>query len=194
MRITDRTGGLERLLARKSVGRVLRLFMRPLPAASGQMEVREGYRLWAPTYADETLPCFLDEELARDMLGGLPKNHLLDAGCGVGRRIRDIPGATGIDLSPEMLATSGLKNVVAGDIRQQTERTLENVKAIVEAAGSKLGHVIKTTVFLKNMGDFAAMNEIYARYFSAAQPARSTVEVARLPKDALVEVEVIATT
>jgi malonyl-CoA O-methyltransferase len=118
MRITDRTGGLERLLARKSVGRVLRLFMRPLPAASGQMEVREGYRLWAPTYADETLPCFLDEELARDMLGGLPKNHLLDAGCGTGRRIRDIPGATGIDLSPEMLATSGLKNVVAGDIRQ----------------------------------------------------------------------------
>jgi 2-iminobutanoate/2-iminopropanoate deaminase len=63
----------------------------------------------------------------------------------------------------------------------------------VEAAGSKLGHVIKTTVFLKNMSDFAAMNEIYARYFSAAPPARSTVEVARLPKDALIEMEVIAT-
>ena len=75
----------------------------------------------------------------------------------------------------------------------QTERTLENVKGIVEAAGSKLGHVIKTTVFLKNMSDFAAMNEIYGRYFSATPPARSTVEVARLPKDALIEMEVIAT-
>ena len=82
---------------------------------------------------------------------------------------------------------------VPGDIRAQTERTLENVKGIVEAAGSKLSHVIKTTVFLKNMSDFAAMNETYARYFSAAPPARSTVEVARLPKDALVEMEVIAT-
>ena len=82
--------------------------------------------------------------------------------------------------------------MTAGDIGQQTERTMENVKGIVEAAGSKMAHVIKTTVFLKNMSDFAAMNEVYGRYFSAAPPARSTVEVARLPKDALVEVEVIA--
>src|SRR6476646_4455721 len=80
-----------------------------------------------------------------------------------------------------------------GDIRQQTERTLENVKGIVEAAGSKLSHVVKSTVFLKNMSDFAAMNEVYARYFPAAPPARSTVDVARLPKDALVEMDVIAT-
>ena len=82
---------------------------------------------------------------------------------------------------------------VVGDIAQQTERTLENVKGIVEAAGSKLSHVIKTTVFLKNMSDFAAMNEVYARYFSSAPPARSTVEVARLPQDALIEMEIIAT-
>ena len=82
---------------------------------------------------------------------------------------------------------------VPGDIRQQTERTLENVKGIVEAAGSKLSHVVKSTVFLKNMSDFAAMNEVYAHYFPAAPPARSTVEVARLPMDALVEMEVIAT-
>lgn len=82
---------------------------------------------------------------------------------------------------------------VGGDIRQQTERMLENIKGIVEAAGSKLGHVIKTTVFMKNIGDFAAMNEVYGKYFSSAPPARSTVEVARLPKDALVEMEVIAT-
>ncbi len=78
-----------------------------------------------------------------------------------------------------------------GDIRQQTERVMENIKAIVEAAGSNLHHVVKTTVFLKNMNDFGAMNEIYAKYFAAAPPARSTVEVARLPKDALVEIEVI---
>src|ERR1700741_1601818 len=80
----------------------------------------------------------------------------------------------------------------AGDVGDQTERALEKVKGIVEAAGSKMPHVIKTTVFLKNMSDFAAMNEVYARYFTMAPPARSTVEVARLPKDALVEIEVIA--
>ena len=79
-----------------------------------------------------------------------------------------------------------------GDIRQQTERVLENVKTILEAGGSNLHHVVKTTVFLKDMNDFAAMNEVYAKYFAAAPPARSTVEVARLPKDALVEIEVIA--
>jgi 2-iminobutanoate/2-iminopropanoate deaminase len=82
---------------------------------------------------------------------------------------------------------------LGGDIGTQTERVLENLKGVVEAAGSKLSHVIKTTVFLKNMSDFAAMNEVYARYFATAPPARSTVEVARLPKDALVEMEVIAT-
>jgi len=78
------------------------------------------------------------------------------------------------------------------DIRQQTERTLENLKAILEAAGVSLSHVVKTTVFLKDMNDFTAMNETYARYFTAAPPARSTVQAARLPKDALVEIDVIA--
>ena len=81
---------------------------------------------------------------------------------------------------------------LGGDIARQTERVLENLKGIVEGAGSKLSHVLKTTVFLKNMSDFAAMNEVYARYFPAAPPARSTVEVARLPKEALVEMEVVA--
>ena len=79
-----------------------------------------------------------------------------------------------------------------GGIAQQTERVLENVKGILEAGGCTLHKVVKTTVFLKNMGDFSAMNEVYAKYFSSAPPARSTVEVARLPKDALVEIEVIA--
>lgn len=82
--------------------------------------------------------------------------------------------------------------LIGGDIRQQTERVFENIKGILEAAGSNLHHVVKATVFLKDMNDFPAMNEVYARYFTAAPPARSTVQVARLPKDALVEIEVIA--
>lgn len=81
---------------------------------------------------------------------------------------------------------------VPGDIRQQTERALENLKGILEASGANLQHVVKTTVFLLDMNDFAAMNEVYGRFFTAASPARSTVQVARLPKDALVEIEVIA--
>ena len=81
---------------------------------------------------------------------------------------------------------------VSGDIRQQTERVIENLRGIVEAGGSKLNHIVKTTVFLKNMDDFSAMNEVYGKYFSSTPPARSTVQVARLPKDALVEIEVIA--
>jgi 2-iminobutanoate/2-iminopropanoate deaminase len=82
--------------------------------------------------------------------------------------------------------------LVGSDIRRQTERVLENIKGILEAAGANLHHVIKTTVFLKDMNDFSGMNETYARYFTAAPPARSTVQVSRLPKDALVEIEVIA--
>jgi 2-iminobutanoate/2-iminopropanoate deaminase len=81
---------------------------------------------------------------------------------------------------------------VGTDAATQTQRVLENVKAILEASGSNLHHVVKTTVFLKDMNDFAAMNEVYGRYFTAAPPARSTVQVARLPKDAIVEIEVIA--
>ena len=85
--------------------------------------------------------------------------------------------------------------LVEGSIREQTVRVLENLKAVLAAAGTDLGHVLKTTVFLKDMGDFAAMNEIYTTYLApegVAAPARSTVEVARLPKDALVEIDVIA--
>lgn len=81
--------------------------------------------------------------------------------------------------------------LVSGDVKKATERSLENVKAILEAAGSSLDKVVKTTVFVKNMSDFAAVNEVYAKYFDKDMPARSCVEV-KLPKDALVEVEVIA--
>ncbi len=78
------------------------------------------------------------------------------------------------------------------DVRQQTERVMENLKGILEASGVSFHHVVKTTVFLKDMNDFAAMNETYARYFTVAPPARSTVQAARLPKDALVEIDLIA--
>jgi 2-iminobutanoate/2-iminopropanoate deaminase len=85
--------------------------------------------------------------------------------------------------------------LVAGGVSEQTTRVIENLKAVLGADGVSLAHVVKTTVFLKNMGDFSAMNEVYGRYFAGddvVAPARSTVEVARLPKDALVEIEVIA--
>ena len=78
------------------------------------------------------------------------------------------------------------------DIRQQTQQVLENLKGILEAAGSNLHHVVKTTVFLKDMNEFSAMNEVYGNFFTSSPPARSTVQVSRLPKDALVEIEVIA--
>ncbi len=82
--------------------------------------------------------------------------------------------------------------IVEGTITAQTDRVLKNVSAILEAAGCSLAHVVKTTVFLKDMNDFQAMNEVYGQYFSENPPARSTVEVARLPRDVGVEIEVIA--
>jgi len=82
--------------------------------------------------------------------------------------------------------------VVEGDVAAQTERVMKNLSAILKASGSGFDKVVRCTVFLKSMNDFAAMNEVYARYFASAPPARSTVEVARLPKDVLVEIDVIA--
>jgi 2-iminobutanoate/2-iminopropanoate deaminase len=87
------------------------------------------------------------------------------------------------------------QQVVASGITEQTTRVLENLKAILEAAGSSLAKAVKTTVFLTDMQDFAAMNAVYAAYFApqgAAPPARTTVEVSSLPKDVLVEIEVVA--
>lgn len=83
--------------------------------------------------------------------------------------------------------------IVEGGVAHQTERVFENLKAVLEASGSSLANVVKTTVFLKDMGEFAAMNEVYARYFGEKPPARSTVEAARLPRDVRVEIECIAT-
>ncbi|HEV2521328.1 MAG TPA: RidA family protein [Candidatus Acidoferrales bacterium] len=84
------------------------------------------------------------------------------------------------------------QQIVEGDVTVQTERVLENLKGVVEAAGSSIQRVVKTTVFLADMNDFAAMNEVYARYFVAHKPARSTVEVSRLPRNVRVEIDLIA--
>lgn len=81
---------------------------------------------------------------------------------------------------------------IGGGIVEQTERVLKNVAAVLEAAGSSLDQVVKTLVFLADMNDFAAMNEVYGKFFTGAPPARSTVQAARLPKDARVEIEAVA--
>jgi 2-iminobutanoate/2-iminopropanoate deaminase len=81
---------------------------------------------------------------------------------------------------------------VAGGIAEQTAQVLDNLSKVLEAAGTSLDKVVKTTVYLADMGDFAAMNEVYARYFKAEPPARSTVQAARLPRDARVEIDVVA--
>lgn len=86
------------------------------------------------------------------------------------------------------------QQVIAGDVSAQTDRVLKNLAAILEAAGTGLEKVVRCTVFLKSMNDFTAMNAIYGKYFTLAPPARSTVEVARLPKDVLVEIDVVALT
>lgn len=86
----------------------------------------------------------------------------------------------------------GTKQLAEGGIEDQTAQSLDNLSAVLHAAGSSLGQVVKTTVFLANMDDFAAMNAVYARYFWRNPPARSTIEVARLPLGALVEIEAVA--
>ncbi len=95
-------------------------------------------------------------------------------------------------VSGQVALDPATQQVVPGDVAVQTERALQNLAGILKAAGTSLDRALKTTVFLKNMSDFAAMNEVYGRYFTQAPPARSTVEVARLPKDVLVEIDVIA--
>ncbi len=84
------------------------------------------------------------------------------------------------------------QQVITGDVAAQTERVLRNLSEILEASGSGIAKVVRATVYLKNMADFAAMNEVYGKYFTSSPPARSTVEVARLPKDVLVEIDAIA--
>ncbi|MCU1347091.1 MAG: endoribonuclease [Acidobacteria bacterium] len=118
-------------------------------------------------------------------------------------RTPDAPGSIGpfsqairangfVFVSGQVALDPATQKVIEGDVAAQTERTLQNVSAILEAAGSDLKKVVRAGVYLRNMGDFAAMNEVYARYFPAAPPARTTIEVSRLPLDVLVEVDVVA--
>ncbi len=95
-------------------------------------------------------------------------------------------------LSGQIPLDPATNQVVEGGIGVQTERVIENLKRVLEAAGSSLDQVVKTTVYLKDMGEFAIMNEVYGRYFASNPPARATVEVARLPRDVRVEIECIA--
>jgi len=97
-------------------------------------------------------------------------------------------------VSGQIAIDPATQQVISGDVAAQTDRVLNNLSAILKAAESSLDMVVRSTVFLKSMNDFAAMNEVYGKYFSAAPPARSTVEAARLPKDVLVEIDVIALT
>ena len=95
-------------------------------------------------------------------------------------------------VSGQVAIDPATQQVIAGDVAAQTDRVLKNLDGILKAAGSGLEKVVRSGVFLKSMGDFAAMNEVYGKFFASAPPARSTVEVSRLPKDVLVEIDVIA--
>jgi 2-iminobutanoate/2-iminopropanoate deaminase len=97
-----------------------------------------------------------------------------------------------MDSSLQIALDPNTNTLLEGDVAHQTERTLENLKAILTHAGLSLSHVVKTTVFLTDLNDFAAMNEVYAKYFPVAAPAGSTVQADGLPKDALVEIELVA--
>lgn len=95
-------------------------------------------------------------------------------------------------LSGQIPLDPATMQIVEGGITEQTTRVMENLKAVLEACGSSLDQVLKTTVFLKDMGEFTLMNEVYGKYFTGSTPARATVEVARLPRDVKVEIECVA--
>jgi 2-iminobutanoate/2-iminopropanoate deaminase len=115
-----------------------------------------------------------------------------DAPKAIGPYSQAIRGNGLVFVSGQVAIDPATQQVIEGDVAEQTERVLKNLTAILQAAGTSLEKVVRSTVFLKNMGDFTAMNEVYGKFFTSAPPARSTVEVARLPKDVLVEIDVIA--
>lgn len=115
-----------------------------------------------------------------------------DAPKAIGPYSQGIKANGFVFVSGQVAIDPATQQVITGDIAAQTDRVLRNLSEILEAAGSGLGKAVRCGVFLKSMNDFAAMNEVYGKYFSSAPPARSTVEVSRLPKDVLVEIDVIA--
>ncbi|KAF8313021.1 YjgF-like protein [Cantharellus anzutake] len=116
----------------------------------------------------------------------------LDAPGAIGPYSQAIKAGPYVFLSGNIPAIPSSGEIVQGGIKEQTKQVLQNVDAVLKASGSSLDRVVKTTVFLKNLENFAEMNGVYAEYFGRHKPARSTVEVARLPRDVLIEVECIA--
>ncbi|HEV8524975.1 MAG TPA: RidA family protein, partial [Terriglobales bacterium] len=115
-----------------------------------------------------------------------------DAPQAIGPYSQAIKAGGFVFLSGQIAIDPGTSTVVNGDVAAQTERVMENLAAVRRAAGSSLERVVKTTVYLKSLSEFAAMNEVYGRYWKSAPPARATVEVSRLPKDVLVEIDLVA--
>jgi len=115
-----------------------------------------------------------------------------DAPQAIGPYAQAIKANGFVFVSGQVAIDPATQQVISGDVAAQTDRVLRNLSEILKAAGSGLGKVVRCGVFLKSMNDFASMNEVYGKYFSSAPPARSTVEVSRLPKDVLVEIDVIA--
>ena len=115
-----------------------------------------------------------------------------DAPKAIGPYSQAIKASGFIFCSGQIAIDPANQQVVPGDVAAQTDRVLRNLSQILAAAGSGLGKVVRCTVFLKNMSEFAAMNEVYGKYFHSSPPARSTVEVACLPKNVLVEIDAIA--
>jgi len=111
---------------------------------------------------------------------------------GVGHYSQAVKGGGFIFVSGQLALDPVTQQIIEGDAGQQTERALQNVATVLKAAGSSLDSVVRCGVFLKNMGDFAAMNAVYEKIFGPHPPARTTIEAARLPKDSLVEIDVIA--
>jgi 2-iminobutanoate/2-iminopropanoate deaminase len=115
-----------------------------------------------------------------------------DAPQAIGPYSQAIKAAGLIFVSGQVAIDPATGNVISGGIAEQTERVLKNLQAILHAAGSGLEKVVKTNVYLKNMSEFAAMNEVYGEFWKSTPPARATVEVARLPKDVSVEIDMVA--
>jgi 2-iminobutanoate/2-iminopropanoate deaminase len=115
-----------------------------------------------------------------------------DAPAAIGPYNQAVSGGGLVFTAGQIPLIPGTKQIVDGGVADQTERVLENLKAVLEAAGSSLDRVVKTTVYLRDMSDFPAMNDVYARYFDDDAPARSTVAVSGLPMDVLVEIDAVA--
>jgi len=111
---------------------------------------------------------------------------------GVGPYSQAVRGGGFIFVSGQLALDPVTRQIIEGDVRQQTERALQNIATILKAAGLDLNKVVRCGVFLKNIGDFEAMNDVYGKIFGPHPPARTTVEAARLPKDSLVEIDAIA--